>query len=52
MADPVAAATLPAALEAALVDITAAIHPAIHSALAQDLQTQRVGRLAAIACYE
>ena len=52
MADDVEAATLPAALEAELETITAAILPAIHSALPADANTTRIARLAAIATFE
>ena len=46
------AAVLPQSLEAVLMGITAAIHPATHSALPPDLQTTRVARLATIAAFE
>ena len=52
MADDIEAATLPAALAAELATITAAINPAVHSALASDASTTRIARVAAIACYE
>ena len=51
-ADAPTAAVLPASLEDELVNIVAAIHPSVHSALPSDAQTTRVARLAAIACYE